>query len=219
MAKDVTLIDSNNEKIYPRTYAKNVYLNDGETPIDEVYVTKDAVPSMPNILDMVYPVGSIYMSVNNVSPASFIGGTWERMARGRTLIGEGTSDQTFSAGATDGASTHTLTTTQIPSHTHGLNNHTHSVPNHSHTFDKSTNNQYSANVISGYKSQARYPGWVEQNGGKSSWATSSGYGTTWTGGGACTTGGNSGTTTSTGSGSSHNNLPPYLVVYMWKRTE
>ena len=36
------------------------------------------------ILDLVYPIGSVYMSINSTSPATFIGGTWERI-QGRFL--------------------------------------------------------------------------------------------------------------------------------------
>ena len=78
-----------------------------------------------NIINLVYPVGSIYMSVNNVSPATFIGGTWEQL-KDRFLLGAGSS---YSAGSTGGAATHTLTTAQMPSHTHTTDSqgaHTHS---------------------------------------------------------------------------------------------
>lgn len=44
--------------------------------------------SIKNILlDSVYPVGSIYISVNPVSPQNFLGGTWEEFAKGRTIVG------------------------------------------------------------------------------------------------------------------------------------
>lgn len=39
------------------------------------------------LLDSVYPIGSIYISVNPVSPQNFLGGTWEEFARGRTIVG------------------------------------------------------------------------------------------------------------------------------------
>lgn len=34
-----------------------------------------------NILDMIYPVGSIYLSVNNVDPSTLFGGAWERISQ------------------------------------------------------------------------------------------------------------------------------------------
>ena len=54
------------------------------------------------LLDLIYPVGSIYMSVNNVSPQTFIGGTWERI-QDTFLLSAGT---TYSAGSTGGSATH-----------------------------------------------------------------------------------------------------------------
>lgn len=72
--------------------------------------------SAARILDLIYPVGSVYTSVNDVSPATFIGGTWERFGAGRFLMGvdNGTSE------TTGGASSVTLQATQMPSHTHTI---------------------------------------------------------------------------------------------------
>lgn len=47
------------------------------------------------LLDTVYPVGSIYITTSNTSPASFLGGSWERYAKGRTLIGVDEKDENF----------------------------------------------------------------------------------------------------------------------------
>lgn len=47
------------------------------------------------LLDTVYPVGSIYITTSNTSPASFLGGSWERYAKGRTLIGVNENDKDF----------------------------------------------------------------------------------------------------------------------------
>lgn len=80
-----------------------------------------AIPTSLSILQSVYPVGSIYISTVSTNPATLFGfGTWTAFAAGRTLIGVGTSDQVFAAGASGGASTHTLTETQIPSHNHSF---------------------------------------------------------------------------------------------------
>lgn len=53
------------------------------------------------LLDMVYPIGSIYTSLNNNSPANFLGGTWERIAQGRCLFGA--DDSNYIAGNTKDA--------------------------------------------------------------------------------------------------------------------
>ena len=68
-----------------------------------------------DLLNRVYPVGSIYMSVVNVSPASFLGGTWQAIEQGRMLMAAGSSWQ---AGTTGGAAYHTLTVREMPAHDH-----------------------------------------------------------------------------------------------------
>ena len=68
-----------------------------------------------DLLNKVYPVGSIYMSVVNISPASFLGGTWQAIEQGRMLMAAGSSWQ---AGATGGAAYHTLTVQEMPAHDH-----------------------------------------------------------------------------------------------------
>lgn len=68
-----------------------------------------------DLLNKVYPVGSIYMSVVNVSPASFLGGTWQAIEQGRMLMAAGSSWQ---AGTTGGAAYHTLTVAEMPAHDH-----------------------------------------------------------------------------------------------------
>ena len=76
-----------------------------------------------NLVDLVYPVGSIYMSVNNVSPAVFIGGTWVQIEDTFLL----TAGSTYAAGSTGGEATHTLTEEEMPSHSHSYSfEHSHS---------------------------------------------------------------------------------------------
>ena len=65
-------------------------------------------------LDTVYPVGSVYISVNSTSPASLFGGTWERISS-KFLLG---TDDLANIGATGGEATHVLTIEEMPSHRH-----------------------------------------------------------------------------------------------------
>ena len=66
------------------------------------------------LVDLIYPVGSIYMSVNEADPAALFGGTWERI-RDRFLLAAG---DTYENGAVGGEGEHTLTVEEMPSHTH-----------------------------------------------------------------------------------------------------
>ena len=66
------------------------------------------------VLDKVYPVGSIYMSVNSTNPKTLFGGTWVQI-KDRFLLAAGT---TYKAGATGGEAAHTLTASEMPSHNH-----------------------------------------------------------------------------------------------------
>lgn len=65
-----------------------------------------------NLLDIIYPVGSIYFSYKNTSPAEIIGGSWTQI------------NGYFIRGANDvsigGSNTHRLTINEMPSHTHDI---------------------------------------------------------------------------------------------------
>lgn len=67
----------------------------------------------------VYPIGSIYVSVNSTNPSELFGGTWERFANGKVLVGVDEDDTDFNkVEKTGGEKKHTLTTGEIPSHQH-----------------------------------------------------------------------------------------------------
>ena len=76
-----------------------------------------------DLLNKIYPVGSVYITYNNNNPGNFLGGTWEQFGQGRTLIGQGTGNDgstsmSFTANNTGGEYSHTLTTDEMPSHNH-----------------------------------------------------------------------------------------------------
>lgn len=119
-------------------------------------------------LDFIYPIGSIYMSVNSISPQTLFGGTWTQI-KDRFLLACG---DTYTNGTTGGEATHKLTVNEMPSHSHTIG------------FDQ-----------------------MWEFGGTKSIATTKGgpYG-------------GAGYINNTGGSQAHNNMPPYLAVYIWKRT-
>ena len=84
-----------------------------------------------------WPVGVIFQSIDPTSPSIlFGGGTWIRIAQGKTIVGLDEVDVDFDTPAeTGGTKTHTLSIAEIPAHNHGLPAHAHGVtdPNHNHT--------------------------------------------------------------------------------------
>ena len=79
---------------------------------------------LATLLDKMYPIGSIYISTTLSTPAqvgSAIGGTWEAYGKGKTLVGVDTSQTEFDKiGETGGSNTVTLTTDNLPSHSHSF---------------------------------------------------------------------------------------------------
>ena len=80
--------------------------------------------SAESLLDRFYPVGTIYKTTSTnldttIKMANHFGGTWEAYGAGRVLVAlDGTQTEFDVIGETGGAKTHTLTTAQMPSHTH-----------------------------------------------------------------------------------------------------
>lgn len=160
----------------------------------------------------IYPVGSIYLSTNETNPGTFLGGTWESYGQGRTLIGagEGTDTngtrQNFLAGTTGGEYAHTLTVSEMPSHTHIQNGHEHV----SRVWLAGWHGWNEGTVSNGYYVQNWDFGHILNEDSKD-----------YTGN---VTQGNMGTTSrvvatnqNTGGSQSHNNIQPYITCYMWKR--
>lgn len=129
------------------------------------------------ILDNVYPVGSIYMSVNSTNPTNLFGGTWEQI-QGRFLFGMNSS---YPAGSTGGEITHKLTNAEMPAHAHYMASGNSGAPDTwtpdagSYLVDSVTDDKHT---------------WWAQIGMNEA-----------------------------GGSEAHNNMPPYLSVYIWKRTK
>lgn len=154
----------------------------------------------PNTLERMWPVGSVYMNADdNTNPGTLIGfGTWELFSAGRMLVGVKESDSDFNAaGKTGGTKNETLTLNQIPSHNHTGTTSTNG--NHTHTYT--------------HYSRLEKP--IHGSGDWMHGFNDGGYGASTGGAGNHN---HTFTTNSRGGGQSHNNMSPYITVYMWRRT-
>lgn len=118
------------------------------------------------LVDLMYPVGSIYLAWHEENPAQLFGGSWQRIY-GRFLWA---AEAMEAIGSQGGEKTHTLTVNEIPSHHH-------------------TGVRRSDSAVSGGVSQAASAGGNDTD-----------YRTDKTGGGAA-----------------HNNMPPFVAIYAWRR--
>ena len=170
-------------------------------------------------LNTLYPVGSIYISTTDTSPASIFGGAWEQL-KDRVLIGAG---NTYSGGATGGATSHTHTSA---AHTHTVAGHTHSTANHTLTVAQIPSHYHLSYIDANFcaVSTGNINSWKQALVNAENHNVVNGYYDQATGGSGAHNHGNTGSTTLTtnsttpGATGSSSNLPPYLAVYMWKRT-
>ena len=165
---------------------------------------KDYIQSFIKTL---YPVGSIYMSVNATNPSAYFGGTWVAWGAGRVPVGINTADGNFNTvEKTGGAATVTLTTAQMPAHTHtftGSSATTSSKGAHTHNVGRD------GDGASGSSTYTVHSAGVSGAGGTSPTNSAGAHTHTLTA---------KGTNANTGGGGAHSNLQPYIVCDMWKRT-
>lgn len=191
-----------------------------------------------------YPVGSVYMTDRSDNPSTYMeGGTWVRWGKGRVPVGVDEAQTEFNQKElVGGAKTHTLSTGEMPSHTHGNaahnhtgDPHTHSGVAHSHSIDHDHANptfsiQYETNTT-GTGGGVRVTDIENLTGGAGTAvnvpvniaAYSGSSGSTYAESGPVDSIGWTGYTTApvtsaAGLNYAHNNLQPYITVYMWKRT-
>jgi hypothetical protein len=131
------------------------------------------------LVNKLYPVGCIYQSTSSTSPASFLGGTWERI-KDKFILAAG---DTYAAGKTGGEAGHALTVAEMPAHRHeGID-----IDN-LYCFGWENGSRTGVNFKKFYG--GTYWGDDVQN------RLASGY---------------------AGGSTAHNNMPPYLTAYIWKR--
>jgi len=210
--------------------------NIGASPTGHTHTADNITNFQSAIRDFLYPVGSIYMSVVSTSPASLFGGSWSAWGAGKVPVGVNTGETEFNTvEKTGGAKTHTLQTTEIPSHNHTQNAHTHTQNSHTHTQDAHTHTQdaHSHDVrvgithSDGEVASGEYLTSVSLTAGSHrkryicpqvSAQPAIYYATPAIAGATATNIATTATNNVTGGGGAHNNLQPYITCYMWKRT-
>ena len=151
--------------------------------------TKSVYDYIEALFNRIYPVGSIYMSVNSTSPATLFGGTWVQI-KDTFLLSAG---DTYNAGNTGGEATHKLTTAELPNITGTVVGSANIAKNVADAqlfaangvFSTKANNSVTTVVTGVTNPTSTYVNELDLN---------------------------------IGGGQVHNNMPPYLVVYVWKRT-
>lgn len=94
---------------------------DKSLPAGSVDIAGVFAMSGKQLLDVFYPIGTIYESTKPDNPSTFMGGTWSRFGNGRVLVGVDETDPTFNVPLQiGGEKAHTLSIQEIPSHTHGF---------------------------------------------------------------------------------------------------
>ena len=167
--------------------------------------------SSTSIVDMVYPVGSIYMSTNSANPGTlFPDTTWEAYAQGRVLIGAGTGTdsrsekKTFTAGSTGGEYNHQLTVGEMPSHNHSATITSKSITGY---FPADTRDLY----VSRYGGVFSQTNLGKQANGDDGNSFTKRYDMN-------ASHSHTVTVNNTGSGQAHNTIQPYITAYIWRRT-
>ena len=151
-----------------------------------------------------FPVGSVFTAVVSTDPATLLGyGTWSAFGAGRVLVGLDSGQTEFdTVEETGGAKTHTLAESEIPSHTHTQDSHNHTQDAHLHSVVVTRSATTGGSTTDVAKSTDTSSTIMAQN----------------TGSTVATNQAATAVNQNTGGGGAHNNLQPYIVVYMWKRT-
>ena len=184
--------------------------------------TEDTNSIYYKLMKLIYPVGSLYWSSKSTNPASLFGGTWVQI-KDRFVLACGDTYKTV--GATGGASSVTLSVSNMPSHSHSFTpsgsvsssfkgvNQTGTV-----RMDNSINSGSPLGTASGVFSTSGESPINLDSGSWNKRASTLNFSMTPSGTVSSSFTGYRGTTSPEGSGSAFNILPPYVVKYCWERT-
>ena len=165
-----------------------------------------------------------WASNDPTSPASFIGGTWERI-EGEFIMG---ASSAYPVGTTGGSATHTQTTAEMPSHSHSgstgsAGSHSHSAwtdgaGGHSHTVSAAVTQKHEVSKmgVGGADGSGTYGYTFSSGTATTSWVGDHTHGVGMNKAGAHT---HTVSIGSTGSGQAMDILNPYYALYIWVRVD
>lgn len=170
-------------------------------------------PANAAIINLIYPVGSVYLSMSSANPQTLFGGTWEQISQGRMLMGAapqgsiqqnngntglfGTLDSNelnykFESGQLGGKYRHTLTAAEsgLPAHAHAAGT------------DRAYATAPAGSTIGEKGAASGTSFYAPSIASDSNWYTQQ----------------NTGTSAAAAASNPHNNMPPYMTVNIWQRT-
>lgn len=195
------------------------YVRIRETQITSVDAAYRVAPSLASVVDLVYPVGSVYMSITSTHPEELWPGTKWYTITNRFLFGSGLE---YQAGQRGGNYTHQLSTAEMPAHRHDIPAHSHLIPEHGHTANASIAPPHSHSVKVVKTAQAGTARLTITNENEigtkeTSAAGSHTHDITVNRCGAFRTETAYGSTELAGNGAEFSIMPPHYVVNMWRR--
>lgn len=163
------------------------------------YSQQDGVVSLSRLLlDFAHPVGSYYWSSDDTDPSQIFGGTWSRITD-RFVLAAGSG---YKAGTTGGAASVTLSVSEMPIHSHSVSGSASSAGSHYHNIGCDYDGAGGSIYATIHKSVSSSPGhWAGRTTSDGSHTHSI-----------------SASAASNGGGGAHNNMPPYVAAYCWRRT-
>ena len=207
-------------KVYTKTvFGDKVDSNEYGSFAEQTDTRLTSVESRLNsMINTIYPIGSIYMSFESTNPYDLFGvGTWVKLEN-RFLLGVSAK---YGVGSLGGEETHKLTENELASHTHTQNSHTHTQNSHSHGTGSSTYNRIlrSNGEISVHQTKRSFPstgnaGYLVYSPNKGVLIDNTGISL---GGTVAVNNSATAENQKTGGNGEHNNMPPYIAVYMWRR--
>jgi len=186
---------------------------------DQLTQGDDHIRLLKTVLQAAYPIGSVLYNTTGTNPGTYIGGTWAATSQGRAIVGVGDNGEfDWQAGEERGAETHTLSGTEMPSHSHKVDPPNTNTATHNEDYSFTIRDVSSGNSLLseasnvGLANDGTFANSVDIGSSlaqtKATWNIDHSHAVNIPEFDSATQGG----------GGPHNNIQPSLAVYVWERT-